>query len=91
MLLLADCPSSFTEVHPLLSIAQYCKIVCKNGSWSWGGEALGPNIQKAGGKLGKDRMFEWAFCLQGKETCSPLQRPCVHHKVPYLYELQTSS
>lgn len=51
-------------------------------------EALGPNIQKAGGKLGKDRMFEWAFCLQGKETfLSFAQALC---KVPYLYELQTS-
>lgn len=31
------------------------------------------------------------FCLWGKKNFSFLHRPCVHHKVPYLYELQTSS
>lgn len=30
-------------------------------------EALGPYIQKAGGKLGKDRIFEWAFAYGGKK------------------------
>lgn len=47
-------------------------------------EAPGPYIQKAVGKVGKDRMFEWAFAYRGKKHLSPLHRTYIHHEAPCL-------
>lgn len=39
--------------------------MCKDESWSRGDQsALGPYIQKAGGKVGKDRLFGWVLAYR---------------------------